>query len=175
MINALTTSLLKSENIEQVVNLVNSAYRGEASKKGWTTEADLIKGTLRIDIPSLKELLQQTGAIMLTCHNDSGELAGCVYLQKKEMQLYLGMLSVSPTTQAQGIGKQLLHAAEGYAKKENCNAIIMDVIDKRQELIEWYIRNGYTPTGETKPFHSNPAFGIPVQPLKFIVLEKLLR
>jgi ribosomal protein S18 acetylase RimI-like enzyme len=82
------------------------------------------------------------------------------------------MLTVSPEVQAQGIGKQLLHSAESYAKKIHCSAIVMTVISVRHELIAWYERNGYYATGETKPFPNDPKFGKPTQPLEFIVLKK---
>jgi ribosomal protein S18 acetylase RimI-like enzyme len=174
MINTLTIYPLQNKDIVDVVNLVNSAYRGQASKKGWTTEADLLKGALRIDEPSLHTLLQKAGAIVLICKSNTNSLVGCVYLQQEGAQLYLGMLTVSPQAQAQGIGKQLLLAAEQYAKKINCNAIVMHVISVRHELIAWYQRHGYQLTGETKPFPSNPKFGRPTQPLEFFVLEKIL-
>ena len=90
------------------------------------------------------------------------------------MFIYLAtfMLTVAPEQQANGIGKHLLEAAESYARQHDCATIVMTVIDVRKELIDWYVRHGYKPTGETKPFPDDPSFGIPRQPLQFIVLEK---
>ena len=49
----------------------------------------------------------------------------------------------------------------------------MSVISIRTELIDWYKKRGYYDTGKTKPFpKDDPAFGIPKQPLEFIILEK---
>ncbi|MEO7768278.1 MAG: GNAT family N-acetyltransferase, partial [Ferruginibacter sp.] len=90
----------------------------------------------------------------------------------QQMQLYLGMLTVSPEIQSRGIGKQLLQAAEKYGLEKNCTVISMTVIDTRNELIDWYKRHGYNITGETRPFPADPSFGIPKQPIQFLVLEK---
>lgn len=171
MKNTINISPLLNDDIEELVKLVNSAYRGESSKKGWTTEADLLDG-IRTDQNSIEMLLQKPGAIILTATNETNLLVGCVYLQRQEQQLYLGMLTVAPDLQANGIGKQLLAAAENYARENYCNTITMTVIDIRHDLIGWYKRKGYQNTGEIKPFPADEAFGIPKQPLQFIVLEK---
>ncbi|MEJ7588482.1 MAG: GNAT family N-acetyltransferase [Ferruginibacter sp.] len=173
MTDTITIDKLANEDIEECINLVNSAYRGESSKKGWTTEADLLDG-IRTDQKSLRAQLDTPGAIMLIARDGHNRMAGCVYLLQQGNQLYLGMLTVAPDIQARGIGKQLLLAAEKYSVEVNCTAVIMTVIDIRYELIEWYKRKGYRETGQTKPFPSHPSFGIPKQPLRFVVLEKQL-
>lgn len=154
-----------------LVTLINSAYRGEVSRAGWTTEADLIQGALRIDIPALKELLTRNEAVMLK-HISGPAITGCVYLEKQGQGLYLGMLSVSPKLQSAGIGKRLLAAAEVHAVENECRFIFMQVISLRQELIAWYERRGYYQTGERKPFPADNRFGIPVKPLEFVILRK---
>ncbi|MBL7739453.1 MAG: GNAT family N-acetyltransferase [Chitinophagaceae bacterium] len=162
-------------DIPALVALLNSAYRGDASKEGWTTEADLIKGELRTDEPTLHKLMHEPGAIFLKYTNEQNEITGCVFLQKKENgKLYLGMLSVSPRIQAKGIGRQLMTAAIDHAQKEKCISIFMRVISVRHELVAWYERQGYLKTGETEPFPADDRFGIPVQPLEFVIMEKNL-
>jgi ribosomal protein S18 acetylase RimI-like enzyme len=89
--------------------------------------------------------------------------------------MYLGMLTVSPELQARGIGKELLKAAEEYAVTKSCFSMVMTVITLRNELIELYMRRGYRDTGERKPFPGDPRFGIPKQPLEFLVMEKPLK
>lgn len=159
------------EDIPQLVQLVNSAYRGESSKLGWTTEADLLEG-IRTDEESLKELMNKEGSVLLK-YVDGQHITGCVNLQKQGGQIYLGMLTVAPHMQAKGIGKQLLFASEKYASENNCTSIIMTVITVRNELIQWYQRHGYQLTGERKPFPmSDPRFGLPKQTLEFFVLKK---
>jgi len=161
-------------DVEQLVPLINSAYRGEASRQGWTTEADLLDGALRTDVPTLTALMQQEGAMMLKHVEDDGRITGCVFLQVKPRGLYLGMLTVSPEKQDSGIGKRLMHAAEAVAHGSKCPAIFMNVISLRLELIAWYERRGYCLTGETKPMPDDKRFGIPRQPLEFAIMEKKL-
>lgn len=160
-------------DIPALNNLVNSAYRGDTSRKGWTTEADLLDG-IRTDPEALEDMMEQPGAVILKCTKNTGTLRGCVFLKKTDNQLYLGMLTVSPDLQGSGIGKQLLEASEAYARQQGCNKIIMTVISVRKELIAWYERKGFRTTGEKSPFPKDPRFGIPKQDLEFVVMEKSL-
>ena len=166
-------SVASQADIPALNNLVNSAYRGDASKKGWTTEADLLGG-IRTDSDSLRRLLEQPDSVIITCL-EVGKLIGCVYLHKQENKMYLGMLTVSPELQDRGIGKELLKVAEAYALTKSCFYMVMTVITLRNELIKWYERRGYRDTGERKPFPGDPRFGIPKQPLEFLVMEKQLK
>jgi ribosomal protein S18 acetylase RimI-like enzyme len=151
--------------------LINSAYRGEGSKQGWTTEADLLGG-IRTNEELLKELMQAPDAVILK-YEEENKILGCVYLKQEGNKIYLGMLTVAPQLQNKGIGKILLAASEDESRKRNCVAIFMSVISVRAELIDWYEKRGYYNTGKTKPFPENdPNFGIPKQPLEFIILEK---
>ncbi|MGZ3838468.1 MAG: GNAT family N-acetyltransferase [Flavisolibacter sp.] len=160
-------------DIPELVRLVNSAYRGDSSRQGWTTEADLLDG-IRTDEASLAEMMGQPHAIILKCLDVQEQLLGCVYLQKQGKKMYLGMLTISPSLQGQGIGKQLLDAAAAYARKEGCSVVVMTVLTARTELIQWYERRGYHQTAERKPFPNDPRFGIPKQPLEFLVMERPL-
>lgn len=153
--------------------LVNSAYRGDSSRLGWTTEADLLNG-VRTSEADLYELVANPLAQILT-YRVAGRLLGCVYVERKGTELYLGMLTVSPDCQTAGIGKRLLAAAEKLAIETGCQMISMTVITQRHELIAWYERRGYRSTGETKPFPNDPRFGVPTQPLTFIVMAKAMR
>src|SRR6478735_6201421 len=151
--------------------LVNSAYRGESSKAGWTTEADLLGG-IRTDEAGLKALMQAQDAVILK-YAENNKILGCVYLKKEDDKLYLGMLTVVPTLQNKGIGKILLAAAENEARKRNCIAVFMSVISIRTELINWYQKHGYVNTGKRKPFpEDDPRFGIQKLKLEFNILEK---
>jgi ribosomal protein S18 acetylase RimI-like enzyme len=162
-----------SADAESINQLVNSAYRGDSSKQGWTTEADLLDGT-RIDEAAVKELIEKTDTTILK-YVEANQIVGCVELRKEKGKVYLGMLSVAPTIQGKGIGKKLLHAGEDYAKSIGINTMIMTVISVRKELIDWYVRHGYQLTGERKPFVvPDTRWGIPKQELEFVVLEKKL-
>jgi ribosomal protein S18 acetylase RimI-like enzyme len=159
-------------HIPQIVHLLNIAYRGEQSTKGWTTEAHLIAGDVRTDNSSVEKVFQQTGSVILICVEDDGTVTGTVNLQQHGAKIYLGMFAVSPDCQGKGIGKQLLQAAENHTRNVSCVAIYMYVISLRSDLINWYIRHGYSDTGERKPFSEDGLTGRHLQPLEFAVLEK---
>jgi len=161
--------------VPELVALINSAYRGEDSKKGWTTEADIIQGALRIDEPALTELINVPGARFLKFVNELNRIDGCVYIHKSGEEMYLGMLSVSPTLQARGIGKQWMYEAEIHAKKVNSVRIFMRVISLRRELIQWYEKQGYNKTEQREPFPPDTRFGTPLQPLEFLIMEKRIK
>ena len=84
------------------------------------------------------------------------------------------MLTVRPDQQTKGLGKKLLRAAEEYAAQQGCNMIYMTVITLRRELIDWYLRRGFSLTDARRPFHSDPSFGIPKTKLELVELEKQL-
>lgn len=160
-------------DIPHLVLLINSAYRGEASKKGWTTEANLVSGAIRTDIKQMEELMKTPDTVFFVYENEAGVLEGSVFLHKKEDKCYLGMLSVLPAIQAKGIGKKLLFSAEAYARQEHCGSIYMRVIAARTELIAWYEKQGYKNTGQTEPFENNK-YGTAIRPLEFIIMEKII-
>ena len=162
------------KDVTSLVALMDSAYRGENSKQGWTSEADLFIGNKRTDETTVANLIKKPGAVFLKYLNDEGSLEGCVFLHKKDTRLYLGMFSVSPLAQGKGIGKKLLRAADDYAKEQNCSTLYMTVISVREELITWYERNGYHKTGKVLPFPVDERYGIPTRPLEMLVLEKPL-
>jgi GNAT superfamily N-acetyltransferase len=168
-------SISTTEDIPELVALINSAYRGEESKKGWTTEAYVLEGDQRIDPPTLKELMETKDSVVLKCVNSAKAINGCVFLQKRKNKMYLGMLTVSPVQQAKGIGREILAAAEAYTRLNECEALFFRVINIRDELIAWYQRRGYSLTGATEPMSSDLRFGIPNRPLKFLIMEKKLR
>ena len=172
--NLTPISRATEKDIPALIALINSAYRGDTSKKGWTTEADMIEGNIRTNETDVLEFMQQPDTVFLKYSNDKNEIEGCVFLQKREGKLYLGMLSVSPTVQAKGTGKKIMTAAEDYARQMECPAIFMRVISIRYELIAWYERQGYQKTGLTEPFPTDNTFGTPKQPLEFLILEKSL-
>jgi len=165
-----------SSQAKDINELVNSAYRGESSKRGWTTEAGLLGGQ-RTDTEGIKELIDRENSVMLIAENEnSGNIEGCVHLEKHEEKCYLGMLTVKPTLQGKGLGGQLLEEAEAFAQFWDCTHIYMTVIAQRKELVEWYLKRGYRNTGETKPFpYGDERFGLPkMDGLYFVVLEKSL-
>ncbi len=162
-----------AEDVPVLNRLVNSAYRGESSRKGWATEADLIDGT-RIDEAAMLDLIRDKNTTILK-YVENNEILGCVELRIENESLYLGMLTVNPDLQAKGIGKILMTAGEDFGRRNNCKKVKMTVVSVRDKLIAWYERHGYSLTGERKPFKMpDERFGIPRQPLEFVVMEKNL-
>jgi len=160
-------------DVQELVLLINSAYRGEHSKKGWTTEALLIDGD-RMNEASLMQMMKKPGVLIRKCITNEGVIAGCVYLEAQQKELYLGLLTVSPDLQAKGIGKIMLNDTEMVASNLRLSSIVIDVVSLRLELIDWYIRRGFYLTGRTIPFPIENKFGTPLQPLELVELKKTL-
>lgn len=165
-------------DIPALVALVTSAYRGDVSKQGWTTEADMLDGQ-RIDPEVLRADIERPRSRVIMAETRDGgslELLACVHVAEDDGAGYLGMFSVRPDGQGSGIGKQVMLEAERYAREDlQLPAMRMTVIDIRDELIAFYERRGYRRTGLTKPFpYGDERFGIPKRDdLRFEVLEKI--
>ena len=155
--------------------LIESAYRGDSARRGWSHEADMLDGQ-RTDLASLEATLRDPAQHLLV-FRDNDRLRACVALTDKSHGLaYLGMLTVDPEHQSGGLGKLILAAAEDHAAAFGAARVEMTVIAQRRELIAWYERRGYRGTGERRPFPANnPRFGLPRrEDLEFDVLEKRL-
>jgi ribosomal protein S18 acetylase RimI-like enzyme len=170
-------------DVDALVVLVTSAYRGDASRAGWTTEADLLDGN-RIDPDVLRADIERRRSRVLlaermgTLDANAAELLACAHVAEEDGAGYFGMFSVRPDLQGGGIGKAVLLEAERIVCDEwRLPAMRMTVIDVREELIAWYQRRGYRRTGIRKPFPAtDPRFGIPKRDdLRFEVLEKEFR
>jgi ribosomal protein S18 acetylase RimI-like enzyme len=162
-------------DVELVMALVESAYRGDASRAGWTTEADLLDGQ-RTDRREVSELVADSAARIVLA-SEEGEVVACVLVRKEGDAGHIGMFAVRPTLQARGIGGALLACAEHVAREEyGATKTKMTVLEQRPELLAWYARKGYRDTGETEPFpYGNERFGLPRRDdLRFRVLQKLL-
>lgn len=161
-------------DVEAIVALVESAYRGPSSRTGWTTEADLLDGQ-RTDVGAVAGLLDNEDGDVLLAER-AGELVGCCQLERDTPSgAYFGMFAVRPDRQGAGIGRWLLGEAERRAREHHgCAAVRMTVLRQRAELIAWYGRRGYRPTGERVPFpDGDERFGIPRRAdLEFVVLAK---
>ena len=158
-----------------IADMINTSYRGETSKLGWTTEADLLDG-LRTNAEEIRRLIAADGSMILLCL-DGAELIGSVHVERKQDHAYFGMFVVQPILQGRGIGKQLLEMAEQTVLREwGIGKFVMVVISFRQELIAYYERRGYRRTGKHLPFPSNPKMWTPkVEGLRLELLEKVVR
>ena len=162
-----------TSDVEQILALVNSAYRGPSSRKGWTTEADILTGT-RTSIENLIELIEEEGS-QIELAFEQGRLVACVALKIEPIEtLYFGMLTVNPDLQACGTGKEMLRYVEQLARKSHCTKIRISVLHVRSELIAYYERRGFLVTGVSEPFRLEEAiFGKPlVSGLRLIEMMK---
>lgn len=173
----LTVRVATPDDITSVVALVESAYRGESSRAGWTTEAGMLGGQ-RTDADRVAALIAATAdtAILLAEHAEG--LAGCVMVHRESATTaYIGMFAVRPTAQNGGLGRALLAEAERHARTAwDATTARMTVIAQRPELIAWYERRGYARTGDTEPFpYGDERFGLPTRDdLYFVVLKRTL-
>jgi GNAT superfamily N-acetyltransferase len=166
----------RSGDVPGLVDLVESAYRGESSRAGWTTEADLLDGQ-RTDAEAISAVIAGPGSVMLLAEA-GGRLVGCCQIQQRPgAEAYFGMFAVRPDSQGRGRGGQILAEAERLARDEwSAGTMMMSVLAQRPDLIAWYERRGYRRTGETTPFpYGSERFGVPKQPdLSFAILAKPL-
>ena len=163
------------EDLDALVALVTSAYRGDASRVGWTTEADFLDGN-RIDRDVLANDIVRPRSRVVIVERD-GTMLACAHVCEDDGAGYFGMFSVEPKLQGGGVGKALLGESERVVRDEwRLPAMRMTVIDIRDELIAFYERRGYVRTGIKKPFpYGDARFGIPLRDdLRFEVLEKAL-
>lgn len=187
MSTAIAFRYAQLSDISAIVHLVESAYRGDASRAGWTTEADFLQGQ-RIDAQSVQADIENPDSLIVLAHysaasnpsttSGTDDILACCHLQKKQSACYFGMFSVKPEQQGTGIGKLLIQEAERISKQEwHCTLMEMTVIDIRDELIDFYLRRGYVRTGKHLPFpYGDERFGIPLRDdLRFEILEKKLQ
>jgi ribosomal protein S18 acetylase RimI-like enzyme len=160
-------------DVDAIVALVESAYRGESGLRGWTTESHLLDGQ-RTDAADVRALVERPGSRILLAERDGRLMASC-HVECQGDNGYFGMFAVDPAGQGSGLGRQVLAEAERIAREEwRCRGMRMTVIVQREELIAWYGRRGYRRTGEYQPFpYGDERFGIPRRDdLRFEVLRK---
>ncbi|MFI5973639.1 GNAT family N-acetyltransferase [Streptomyces sp. NPDC051452] len=162
-------------DVDALVALIESAYRGDASRAGWTTEADILQGQ-RTDSDGVLEVIKSPASRLLTVERD-GAIVACCQLEHRGDHVYFGMFAVNPGLQGSGLGKAVMAEAERHAREAwGAAEMHMTVISVRDDLIAWYERRGYRRTGRMTPFpYGDERFGIPQRPdLQFELLVKPL-
>jgi ribosomal protein S18 acetylase RimI-like enzyme len=163
------------EDVPALVELIESAYRGDSSRAGWTTEADFLKGQ-RTDAEGVLAVISKPDSRLVAVESRD-ELVACCQLEHRGEHAYFGMFAVRPTLQGAGLGKVVMAEAERFARDEwGVAEMHMTVITVREELIAWYVRRGYARTGEVSPFpYGNERLGLPTRDdLEFELLTKKL-
>ncbi|MET7683922.1 GNAT family N-acetyltransferase [Streptomyces sp. NPDC005423] len=162
-------------DVDTLVELIESAYRGDSSRTGWTTEADILEGR-RTDPEGVLAVVEAPDSRMLAVEQD-GRVVACCQLQHRGEHAYFGMFAVSPSLQGGGLGKVIIAEAERIAQETwGVREMHMTVISVRNDLIAWYERRGYRRTGRMTPFpYGDERFGIPRRDdLRFELLVKEL-
>jgi len=162
-------------DVPALVALVESAYRGDVSRQGWTTEADLLGGQ-RIDPAGIAEVIAKAFSRVIVFERN-GRFIACCHIERQGRACYFGMFAVDPALQGVGVGKLAMIEAERAARDDfDCSEMQMTVITMRDELIAWYERRGYKRTGVYRPFpYGDERFGIPKRDdLRFELLTKAL-
>lgn len=155
-----------------IAQLVNTAYRGAA---GWTNETELLSGT-RASAADVATTIADKSTTVLVARAKDGTVTGCIAIEIDGAGCLLSMLAVDPALQTAGLGAQLLAAAEQFAAGRGAEIATMTVIRQREQLVDWYLRRGYQPTGALEPFpYGDLSVGTPLRDdLQFVVLEKML-
>ncbi|HWG11947.1 MAG TPA: GNAT family N-acetyltransferase [Streptosporangiaceae bacterium] len=97
-----------------LADLIRSAYRGEGSRAGWTSEADLVGGE-RINADQVRASISDSDSLMLV-GEDADVIVACCQLRNQGAGLaYFGTFAVSPEAQGAGLGRQLMAEAEREA------------------------------------------------------------
>ncbi|MFE1388419.1 MULTISPECIES: GNAT family N-acetyltransferase [Streptomyces] len=172
---ALTFRDATDADVDALVELIESAYRGESSRAGWTTEADILQGQ-RTDPEGVLEVVKAPDSRLLTVERE-GRIVACCQLEHRGDHAYFGMFAVSPALQGAGLGRAVIAEAERQARESwGVTEMHMTVITVREDLIAWYERRGYRRTGRTTPFpYGDERFGIPQRDdLAFELLVKEL-
>jgi len=164
------------DDVALVVELVESAYRGDSSRAGWTTEADILGGQ-RTDPQAVLEVIRDPQSVLLLAFSGGGTVEACCHVERYDDYAYFGMFAVRPTLQGGGLGKAVLAEAERLVvERWGVSEMHMTVISVREELIAWYERRGYRRTGKMSPFpYGDERFGLPKRDgLEFELLVKVL-
>jgi GNAT superfamily N-acetyltransferase len=130
------------DDIPELTQLINAAF---------VVEQVVFDGK-RVDELGVRAYM--SGGTFLVAE-DSGGLAGCVYIETRNDRSYLGLLSVQPARQGAGLGRQLVAAAENLARETGSSIMDLRVISARgEQLLPFYERLGYKVIG-TEPFPAN--------------------
>lgn len=162
----------KIDDVAQLVELINLAYRAQ-SERSWTTEKAFVDGT-RITNEQLNGDLSRSNFKLFVGENEQGLLVACIGLSLDHNSVEIGTFAIDSSVQNSGFGKEILAYAEQYIVQNHPSVsyFLMYVLDVRSELIAYYQRRGYQITGHTEPYPVNANVGQPLVPIQLIEMKK---
>ena len=172
----LTRRFAGPEDVPELVELIRSAYRGEASRAGWTSEAHLVDGERTGDRTLLRVIGSPRSRLLIARDPQGAAVACCQIEDRGEGVVHFGAFAVAPPRQAGGVGRWLMAEAERAAIEVfAARTFEIAVLAQQPALIAWYERRGFVATGERRPFPSDPRFARPRREgLEFVVMSKAL-
>ena len=164
----------KIDDVEQLVKLINLAYRAQ-SDRSWTTEKAFVDGT-RITNEQLSRDLNQSNFELLVGENEQGSLVSCIGLTFDKSSVEIGTFAIDPTIQNLGYGREMLNYVETCITQNysSVRRLIMYVLNVRTELMAYYQRRGYQITGRTESYPIDADVGQPLVPIQLIEMEKVI-
>ena len=149
--------IAEASDAEALTFLINQAFQVEK----FFLDAD------RITVAEVRQRFE-TGVFLVL--EESRMMRACVYLENQGERAYLGLLSVDPASQGQGLGSVLLASAEQYCRSAGCRFVDLRVVNLRKELPPFYRGHGYVESGQ-EPFPE----GVPLKlPCHFVRMSKPL-
>ncbi len=119
---------------ESIARLVNAAFLAER----FFIERD------RTNPEDIRAHMQK-GKFLLA--EEEARLLGCIYYELRGERGYFGMLSVEPSQQGKGVGRQLVGVVEKIFRDAGCKFSDMKIVNVRTDLHDIYTRWGYLETG----------------------------
>jgi len=158
MTSTITIRIAAPADAARITEVINVAFH--------IVEGFFIDGP-RIDQAEVEQLLEK-GAFLLAESGD--KLNGCVYVELRGERSYLGLLSVDPACQQDGLGSLLMLEAEKYCRERGSRFMDIYIVNLRMDLPAFYERRGYVENGTT-PFPPDIVTRIPCH---FINMSKPL-
>ncbi|QDC37552.1 GNAT family N-acetyltransferase [Sphingobium fuliginis] len=162
--------LARPSDLPRLHPIIERAYRGDTARQSWAIET-APPATPRTSIAALEAILADPTERLLVAPDPDDAPIGCVHISDRgDGRACLGLLCVDPALQSGGLGHRLIAAAEQLAATAfGTRRMEMTVISTHDNLIQYYRRRGYRPTGETRPYP------VPLDPpQQMVVLAKAL-
>jgi ribosomal protein S18 acetylase RimI-like enzyme len=108
----------------------------------------LLFGLARLDRGADERTLEVLERETVFVAEVEGTAAGYVALAGEEARVRVDQLFVSPEHEAEGVGRQLLEYAEGYAIWQGARSLRVVVAEADQRAIGFYRARGFVPVEE---------------------------